>query len=149
MRPRLLALAAVALPIGGLFGTAFDVRPSRDEVEVRTVVQAYFDGMMEGNPYLLRQAFHPEAFLIGPGGEEGVLRIPFADWSARMSHPLSDPDQRRNRILSVDITGNAAVAKTELLWPGIRYVDYLSLLRVEGEWQIVNKIWHEEAPARG
>lgn len=34
--------------------------------------------------------------------------------------------------------------KTELVWPTIRYVDYLSLLEIDGRWWIVNKIWHEE-----
>jgi hypothetical protein len=40
--------------------------------------------------------------------------------------------------------GNAAVVKTDLEWPNIHYVDYLSLLKIDGEWKIVNKIWHQE-----
>lgn len=145
MRKR--ALTATAIALGALLTAAgFAPRSGTDEAEIRAAVQAYFDGMMNGSPETLRRAFEENALLIGPADDGGVVRIPFAQWSARMSRPLPDPGARTNRILSVDIAGNAAVAKTELVWPTVRYVDYLSLLKVKGEWKIVNKIWHEEAP---
>lgn len=120
-------------------------RSGADEAEIRAVVEKYFEGMMTGSPETLAEAFDPDAFLIGPG--RGVpVRIAFDRWSSGMDEPLDDLDQRVNRIASVDVTGDAAVAKTVLEWPEVRYVDYLSLLKIDGEWRIVNKIWHQEAP---
>lgn len=68
----------------------------------------------------------------------------FEEWRAFARRPPS-PEGKRNAIVSIDITGNAAVAKTDLVWPGIHYVDYLSLLKVGGRWLIVHKTWWQEA----
>jgi hypothetical protein len=59
--------------------------------------------------------------------------------------PADDEAQRRRRIVSIDRTGTAAMAKIELDYPTVRFTDYMSLLKVNGEWKIVNKIFHREA----
>ena len=45
------------------------------------------------------------------------------------------------RISSVDITDNAASVKVIETYPKSIYVDYLNLLRLNGKWIIVNKIY--------
>ena len=118
-----------------------------DDEAIRATVQHYFDGMMQADPAHLKLAFHPEARLIGPGRDGAALIIPFERWANGWEgRDPRDPATHRNRIVSVDLSGAAAVAKTELTWPSVRYVDYLSLLKVHGEWKIVNKIWTEERP---
>jgi hypothetical protein len=118
-----------------------------DEAAIRAAVQAYFDGMMKGSPESLRKAFDAQAYLIGPGRTE-PNRIPFERWSSGMTNAIQNPEQYTNKILSIDIAGDAAMAKTELDWPRVKYVDYLSLLKINGEWRIVNKIWHQEPSTR-
>lgn len=142
-RPAAASLLAIPLLIFDAWGV--EPRPvCVDEAAVREVVQGYFDGMIEGDPEKLRAAFHPEAFLIGQGRDGQIMRIPFERWSAGMNRPRENPRAYRNEIADVDITGNAAVVKTVLTWPSVKYVDYLSLLRNrDGEWRIVNKIWDE------
>jgi protease I len=49
------------------------------------------------------------------------------------------------RVASVDVTGNAAIAKLEIAKPGWVVTDYMSLLKVDGQWVIVNKIF-DSAP---
>lgn len=121
--------------------------PSADEVAIREVVQDYFDGMMEGSPDKLRSAFHADAFLIGLDRTGAVTRIPVERWSAGMSRPMENPRAYRNEIAAIDISGSAAMVKTVLRWPTVKYVDYLSLMRDgEGEWRIVNKIWDASRP---
>ena len=46
--------------------------------------------------------------------------------------------------MSVDVVGDAAVAKLELKRPDAVITDYMSLLKVDGRWQIVNKIYTRE-----
>ncbi|HEX8636521.1 MAG TPA: nuclear transport factor 2 family protein [Pyrinomonadaceae bacterium] len=48
---------------------------------------------------------------------------------------------------SVDITGNAASAKIILDYPTVRFTDYMSLLKIDGEWKIVNKTFYAEPKA--
>lgn len=42
----------------------------------------------------------------------------------------------------VHITGDVASVKVIDEFAGARYSDYLSLLKVDGRWLIVNKVWH-------
>ena len=41
----------------------------------------------------------------------------------------------------MDVTGPGASVKVEEVYPGSKYTDYLSLLQIQGEWKIVNKIY--------
>ena len=41
----------------------------------------------------------------------------------------------------MDVVGDAAVAKLELKRPNAVLTDYMSLLKVDGRWLIVNKIF--------
>lgn len=137
------AVALVAVTAAGWSGA----RRADDEAAIRRTVELYFAGMMDANPELLRLAFHPEARLIGVNEEGGVWVIPVERWASSWEgrEPRS-PERYRNRIVSVDVYGTASSVKTQLEWPEVHYVDYLSLLEVDGEWKIVNKIWTEEPP---
>ena len=58
--------------------------------------------------------------------------------------PAADEAQRKRRIVSVDVTGNAASAKVELDYPSAKLTDCMSLLKVRNERKIVNKIFTAE-----
>lgn len=117
-------------------------RPSPDEVAVREVVETYFNGMMEGSPEKLRCAFHPDAVLVHQAPDGSLTRTPATQWAVNMNRGIQDRRGYRNEIAAIDISGNAAMVKTVLTWPRVKYVDYLSLLRNgDGEWRIVNKVW--------
>jgi hypothetical protein len=118
---------------------------SSDEEAIRATVQGYFDGMMTPSTDALKGSFHPESRLIGLSDGELVI-IPFADWQVSFEREFDDDwgnEMFRNQIVSVDIAGTAAVAKVDLQWPRVHYVDYLSLIKIGDEWKIVNKIWHQ------
>lgn len=127
---------------------------SSDEEEVRAAVEGYFEGIMTYDADLLRRVFHPDARIMtflptgdGPRTTRAYYNRTLASWLAfAEGTPPSDTSQYSNRIVSVDIAGNAAMVKTVLEWPEIRYVDYLSLLKMEDGWRIIAKIWHQEAP---
>jgi hypothetical protein len=143
---RTAPLVAAALFLG-VAATATLARTDSEEEAVRATVELYFQGMMEANPEALREAFHTDARLIGLGGDGQVMIIPFEKWASGWEgRDPRDPETHVNVIIDVDVHGTAANAKTDLKWPNVRYIDYLSLLKVDGEWVIVNKIWTEEAP---
>ena len=56
----------------------------------------------------------------------------------------ADEGARKRRIELVDVTGNAAVGKIVLDYPDAYIVDYMSLLKTNGEWRIINKIFMTE-----
>jgi hypothetical protein len=53
-------------------------------------------------------------------------------------------DSTRRRVAEVDVAGDAAIAKLELERPDAFVTDYMSLLKVDGRWVIVNKVFARE-----
>ena len=109
-------------------------------------VELYFQGHATGDSAFFLKAFHPEAKLFWV--KDGALtQKTSADFAAGASgKPAPDEAKRIRRIVSLDHAGDAAMAKVELLYPDVAFVDYLSLLKIDGRWQIVNKIFHRSAP---
>ncbi len=118
--------------------------PSAEEAAARVPLEHYLQGHATGDGAHHRAAFHPEAklFFIRDGkittrtSEEYIAGAP--------GKPPADEAQRKRWIESVDIAGNAGVAKIILDYPTARFVDYMSLLKVDGEWKIVNKTFYVE-----
>jgi protease I len=44
-------------------------------------------------------------------------------------------------VVSIDYTDDAGTAKLELDYPGALIIDYMQLLKIDGEWKVVNKIF--------
>jgi len=132
-----LFICMVMLPI-------FAQTKKDDRQAIERTVQLYFDGMMDRNLSKLQEAFHPEARLIGYRGDNFTVTS-FADWSTATSKgDKRDKSKFENNLLDVEVKGNTALAKTELFWPGIYYYDFLTLIKIDGEWKIVHKTWYEE-----
>jgi len=114
---------------------------------VAATVQRYFQTHATGEGEHIRQAFHRDAhvFSVVDGALAAMTRDEFA---ARFpGKPAADEARRARRILSIDISGDAAVAKVELDYPDAHIIDYLSLLRLDGSWVVMNKIFHRDARA--
>ncbi|UCC74133.1 MAG: nuclear transport factor 2 family protein [Gemmatimonadota bacterium] len=108
---------------------------------VTEAIEAYFRGGTYGDIASFRRAFHSKANVMYV--EDGEYR----SWTLIEYLDLWTPGQRldrETRILDLDVTGNAASAKVEAVYETHRFVDYLSLLKVDGEWRIVSKIFYRE-----
>jgi hypothetical protein len=117
--------------------------PSEREAIIQTV-QLYFDGMMDRDRTKLDQAFLSEARLIGFRGDELTITS-YDTWAIGTSKgEPRNRNQYKNEIVSIRVQGNTAVAETELYWPGIYYYDFLTLIKIDGQWKIVNKSWSEK-----
>ena len=115
--------------------------PAEADPAVRAPVEAYLRGHATGDGEEWRKAFHPTAMVTGL--RDGKLQSMTApDFVSRAAgKPPADEAQRRRRIVSIDVSGDAAVAKVELDYPKVFFVDYLSLLKVDGEWKIAQKTY--------
>lgn len=115
-----------------------------DRIDITAAVQNYFDGMLQRDKSKLDKAFHPDARLIGYRGFRFTV-TPYNEWASITSRgDVRDPALFKNTLVNIDIKGYTAVATTELLWPDMYYYDYLTFLRVNNQWKIVNKTWYEE-----
>jgi protease I len=137
--PFLVATAAALLLAG-----AADLNARwADEAAIRQTVQYYFDGGKNRDSVALRKAFHPDArMLFVRDGQLAV--VPIGEYIARVAGDKPKPgetDSTRRRVTSVDVAGDAAMARLELERPDALLTDYMSLLKLDGRWVIVNKIF--------
>jgi ketosteroid isomerase-like protein len=145
MRPTLLlASTAAALVLAG----AADLSARwADEAAIRQTVQYYFDGGKNRDSVALRKAFHPDArMLFAKDGK--LVVVPIHEYIARVAENRLKPgevDSTTRRVTSVDVTGDAAIARVELGRPDAVVTDYMSLLKVDDRWQIVTKIYTRES----
>ncbi len=105
------------------------------------VVQHYIDGAKSGRGDDMKPAFHKEATIFGYVGADlfaGPIQQLFA-WNDQ-NGPATELEAR---IASIDAIGTAATVRLELdNWTGSRYTDLFTLLKVDGEWKIMNKVFH-------
>lgn len=112
-----------------------------EEALVRTTLRHYLRGHATGLGSEHQQAFHEVANLYFM--RDGALQtITSADYIARASgQPAENESERRRWIDWVDVSGDAAIGKITLDYPGATLTDYMQLLKVDGQWKIVNKIF--------
>lgn len=109
---------------------------------IRAVVQLCLDGEATGDVEKLQAAFHDDARMFGSlAGER--YDVPISELMEMSAQTPADTGKYRSRILSVQQTGDAALATVveEGYWGTVSFVDYLSLARIDGRWRIVNKLF--------
>jgi hypothetical protein len=110
----------------------------------RVPLEHYINAHATGNPDYVRKAFFPEAKIMA-FRDGKLLNLSVEEFASRFSgKPAADESQRQRRIDSLIITGNAGVARIVLDYPDTTLTDYMSLLKVDGEWKIVNKVFNAE-----
>ena len=114
---------------------------------VRVPLENYIKAHATGDPEFARKAFHSEGSMIWirDGNYSSETFDSFIK-RAFTGKPAADEETRKNgrRIEAVDISGNAAVARIVLDYPSVKFVDYMTLLKINGEWKIVNKSFYAE-----
>jgi Putative lumazine-binding len=115
-----------------------------EEAGIRAALEHYLQGHATGDSAHMRLAFHPVARLFWVAADSLAQRTSESYAAGFSGRPADDEAQRHRRIVSIDRAGTAATAKIELDYPNVRFVDYMSLLKINGEWLIVNKIFHRE-----
>ncbi len=111
---------------------------------IANVVQHYIDGGRSGKGEDMKPAFHEDATIFGYAGADlfaGPIQRLF-DWV-----DANDPATGlQARIANIDLINTVATVRLELNnWIGSRYTDLFTLLKVDGEWKIMNKVFHLHA----
>lgn len=124
-------------------------QPVSDEHDIRQTIQTYFDGMHESSPEKTRTAFHPNATITGYL-EDGLHEMSVDDFAGFVASQQPSPSEQgapaRLDIVSVDISGETAVARVRDDYLGMTFLDSLSLLFAGGRWQIYTKLFNVEGP---
>jgi hypothetical protein len=111
---------------------------------IRRVVEQYLHGLKFNDTTSLQRAFWPEArlFWVQEDGQLGELTQ--QQWYASFQGSVGKEEMGVLRMAKLDLAGDAASVKVIEEYAGSRYTDYLSLLRIQGRWWIVGKIYTVE-----
>ena len=113
---------------------------------IRAAVTDYLEGMIYGDDDQVRKAMHPLCMQVGHfnGQYEFFPREQFI--TALKSETRQLPGSPiTSEIAYIDITGDMAIAKVTDDCFGTSWTDYLTLMRHDGQWQIVMKAFFDHA----
>ena len=111
---------------------------------ITRVLQPYIDGAKSGSGQDMKPAFHRDATVFGYVGDDlfaGPIQNLF-DWNDE-NGPATG---LKAQIASIDLVASVATVRLELDdWTGHRFTDLFTLLKIDGEWKIMNKVFHLHA----
>ncbi|CAN5162819.1 hypothetical protein BH20ACI2_BH20ACI2_11720 [soil metagenome] len=141
-----MALSAAFSAIASAQAAYMPEKGSQDNEKdgVRVPLENYLKGHATGDGEYMMKAFHTDGHMMFIRDGKYMTRS-FAEYIAGFTgKPPADEAQRKRRIEAIDIAGNVAVAKIILDYPTTRFVDFMTLLKINGEWKIVNKSFYAE-----
>ncbi len=139
------AILFILIGLGSLFYGYSVWADEKDKEAAKIPLENYIKAHATGDAAFIRQAFHKDAKIMSFSNSK-FNALTVEEFATRFSgKPAPDEAQRKRSIEAVDITGNAAIAKIVLDYPAVKFTDYMSLLKVDGEWKIVNKSFYAES----
>ncbi|MEO1295853.1 MAG: nuclear transport factor 2 family protein [Cyanobacteria bacterium J06636_16] len=103
-------------------------------------IDQYIQGALEGESIIMKQGFHPSAQIYGYL-DGNLLADPMqVIYDYVDQHPPAG--DLKYVIRSIDRSGNAASARVEIAnWHGDTFTDFFTLLKIDNQWKITNKIF--------
>jgi len=142
MMVAVVAIAAIFVPWDSVRGV--EDGANADEAVIRAVVDKYYRGVVTADRALIEAAWDVDRghmkHVQGSGAGESVNVTPISlaiDWWTRVKASTSS-----SKILALDIVeGKMASVKFEFVYDRLYYIEYLTLLKVSGNWKIVSKAY--------
>jgi len=118
--------------------------------DVAAALGDYFDGLYHSDTARLARIFHPQAHYIC--ATEGELMHLTMDRYFPIDHerpsPASRGEPRADRIVSIEFAGPVtAFVRAECAIGPKQFTDLLTLVQLDGRWQIVSKVFHFDLEA--
>ncbi|WP_299045811.1 nuclear transport factor 2 family protein [uncultured Polaribacter sp.] len=113
-----------------------------DYTLIEKTVSYYLDGGTNNDFETLKKAFHKTATMkfIRNGKYVEVNAIEFFKKAI-----TPGPKQNRKTYVSyINISGNVANAKLQIDYETFSFIDYMNLIKIDGEWKVVSKIFYRK-----
>lgn len=109
----------------------------------RQAVLDYFEGTYRCDRAQMQRAFHPDAHIAGnlKGKYLDEAAPDFIDRLMASPSEESEGHTFDKRIVEARWTQDSAMVSAVNFVHGLRFVDYMVLLRIDGVWSIRNKIY--------
>lgn len=119
---------------------------------IKSVLSEYFDALYFCDTALLQKVFHPRA-IYATADETPLLYRTMKDYVpvvARRQSPASRGERRNDFVDEIQLAGdNTAFARVRCSIGDKDFVDLLTLVRDQGTWKIMAKIFQIKAREEG
>jgi hypothetical protein len=119
--------------------------------EYDSVIEAankYVEGLRVGKPEVVAQAFHKDAIMYGfiNPPQPNMLAGPIDNlYTFVRDNGSSKNMNTRNDVLAITQTTAVVRIDMENDASGADYTDFLTLIKMEGRWQVIAKVFHKYA----
>ncbi len=126
-----IALALVSLSMQS-FGQS-------DDESIKTMINTYFDGFTKGDTAALNKAFYSNALLRNLNATTG--RVQDSQLKNFISKMPVGGVKATGKLISYAFAGTSGSASIELQFADFKYIDLLSLLKINDQWKIVCRVY--------
>ncbi len=112
-----------------------------DMQQIQALMKTYIEGARNGSSDHLRPIFHDIATICGYVGPD-LFASPIEGFYAWHDGNGAAPDVEAGDM-RIDIEGTAASVRIEIdNWTGHRFTDFFTLVKIDGRWLILSKVFY-------
>ncbi|WP_336993437.1 nuclear transport factor 2 family protein [Lelliottia amnigena] len=111
--------------------------------DIVEVLNKYNEGGKQADSSIMKPAFSKEATIFGVDGDGKLTGGPIQGLFDIIDSAFRPSPEARGVIVNIDIVGTAASARIDTNdISGFCFTDFFNLLKVDGKWTVVSKIYH-------
>lgn len=126
------------LALVAFLGISISTFAQSEDEAIKETLNNYLDGGAVGDTARLNRAFFAYANLRNLSKEGKVSEMPVKKFIAAVP---AGGAKWTSKIVNYSYAGTAATAVTEEELPTFKFVDFLNLLKINGEWKIVSRVY--------
>lgn len=135
-----MRITLFTLCLGMIAYSSYGQSLEKEYEAITTTLNYYLDGGTNNDFNTLKKAFHKDAMMKFISAEEGYKAVNAIEFFEKAMKP-GPKSNRKTFVSQINIVGTAASARLEIVYPDYIMVDYMNLLKVDGEWKIISKIF--------
>lgn len=107
------------------------------------VLTKYNEGGAKADSSIMKPAFSDKATLFGVDANGALVGGPIQMLFDIIDNDFTPSPNAAGAVVRIDIVGTAASARIDTDGiSGFRFTDFFNLLKVDGKWTVVSKIYH-------
>lgn len=107
------------------------------------VLEKYNNGGKQADSSIMKPAFSSEATIFGVDAEGKLTGGPIQGLFDVIDSAFRPSPEAQGGIVNIDIVGTAASARIDTNdISGFCFTDFFNLLKVDGKWTVISKIYH-------
>ncbi|MEC0180807.1 nuclear transport factor 2 family protein [Paenibacillus peoriae] len=114
----------------------------KDYEAIVNAMNGYIEGNIVGKGEVMKSTFHKDAIMYGYTND-GKLSEGSIQNLYDLIDTLGPAKDLQYRIDVLDVAVTVAVVRVILESPEVEYADYHTLLKVDGEWKVISKVFHQ------